>query len=289
MQSKIGIYEDLSQSELQFLSVVTQSKGNLDRVTIQQKTYVEFIRSKIIDVRTEHLAELWFTEGGPVVDSSEVFFRLLADIVCCATSEDHFSIDGAIQYAQNAHTLVQDLHSNSRVDKARVLLFFLASFVTMLYIPVSLGETSWDCLKAVRDGEVDLYDDISISEADGLLSVLLHQLGSVLPGKFELERAHLEQTFAADSLHVHLLNASTLSGVGRLKFDWVNDISQHLILNQDTMTIKLFRLPSFCRVFAAKDSVFDRFVASVAFDILLGFGYLFGKDKVLISTNQDRE
>lgn len=57
-----------------------------------------------------------------------------------------------------------------------------------------------------------------------------------------------DPVFSADSLYVSLLNAETLTQLGEISFQWIDNISSHLVFDAERRKLLVFRLPSFCNV-----------------------------------------
>ncbi|KAI0440999.1 hypothetical protein F4803DRAFT_576924 [Xylaria telfairii] len=102
----------------------------------------------------------------------------------------------------------------------------------------------------------------------------------------------LNNPLVAKSIVASNIYYSNLSRVGKLKIDWVPDISQHLELDERNRSLRLFASPSFCALICLSDpqstyplnrqTTFDEL--NQPFDdycreILLSFGLIFGQDK----------
>lgn len=98
-----------------------------------------------------------------------------------------------------------------------------------------------------------------ISRSTRPFSELLESIcGSFLPGKLpsteisglEADPLHAreEDVLSANSLFVDHLNAAALQRLGALTFVWVGDVDAHLAFDVLQKTVKLYRLPSLCRI-----------------------------------------
>ncbi|KAJ5701173.1 hypothetical protein N7488_008721 [Penicillium malachiteum] len=85
--------------------------------------------------------------------------------------------------------------------------------------------------------------------AETPLCELLQEFGPLLPVKNDpIISTTAASVFFADSLYVSLLNAATLSSLGGIQIEWIENISSHLHFDLEAKKLFIFRLPSFCYV-----------------------------------------
>ncbi len=81
-------------------------------------------------------------------------------------------------------------------------------------------------------------------------------MGKLLPVKETKFPVSKESSGLRQSkLFVSNLNASTLQDLAHIQIIWIDTISAHLDFDPTIPSVKLFRLPSFCKLHMTVDSV----------------------------------
>ena len=264
LTSSVGSESCISQHEQAFLNAV----AGVDVLTpgastVQQRTYLEHVRQQIDSIGSKELGTLINAHSNAnseqIVDS---VFALLARLAYCARTQSHFSIDKAILMAsegENKLIAFDALRDGPLRDKARILVYSCLSWISMLYSPLLLeGHPDIALPEHVRWP----YSGADVAaNADRPICELIQNFGHNLPGsnkQMNIPNLH-DGNFSAESLYVSLLNAKTLTQIGGITIEWVDNISSHLLLDTESSRLMLFRLPSFCHVNLTENTAFSKY------------------------------
>ncbi|OBS19719.1 hypothetical protein FPOA_11443 [Fusarium poae] len=177
-------------------------------------------------------------------------FALLASLAALIKKGHHFSIDNALRALTNHHLKLEVLHHPLK-NRARALMFHLMAIITMMYST----ELNASSLKDPDQLRIDKMQCVSIefSEPADIAELpfceMIQSFGPLLPVKDDtVMQSVADPVFSVDSLYVSLLNASTLTQIGEIQIQWIDNISSHLQFDSETRVLKLFCLPSFAEV-----------------------------------------
>ena len=95
-----------------------------------------------------------------------------------------------------------------------------------------------------------LYARKPLDDTRFSLGVLIASFGVFIPRRRKEEPKSIDnwppkQPDSID-LNTSILNAYALTKIGKLKIEWSELFSTHLMFNRNTRTISIFRFPSFC-------------------------------------------
>ena len=196
------------------------------------------------------------------------FLHTFCAIAAFAQSSQHLGIDKIVDHLVNRGLISPQDDRNRHMD-ARSLIFAVLGWQTMLYKP-ALGTCPSQQL-AVTDEQAGYRGQAFVSLKQhqmatkrplyeflmgfGLLLPPLNFCGSLDPEEKEAFNAHT--TVKPSNFNAHILQS-----IGHFKLKWVDILSCHLELDDQTKTIYLFRHPSFCLASSAT-IVCDRKVKGV--------------------------
>ncbi|KAH8160123.1 hypothetical protein CIB48_g8122 [Xylaria polymorpha] len=159
-------------------------------------------------------------------------------------------------------------NENSSDDNTPLqLVFLLLGWLSMLYKPavarepgmleMVLPETSTRASRFQKYGPSTATTTSSISETSRIpFPHLFASFGRRVPEEdidVQRQTTSLDSPLAAKSIIASNIYYSNLSRVGKLKIDWVPDISQHLELDERNRSLRLFASPSFCALICLSD------------------------------------
>ncbi|KAJ4253828.1 hypothetical protein NW762_010223 [Fusarium torreyae] len=246
-----------TQARRQFLVAATGTALSDDEpLSDPQNSWLLYIERQIKKYPATELGDLLQYDEGPSasIESNDLsvtkIFLLLASLADFIKRGHHPSIDNALGFLTNQHLIPGALEQPLK-NRARTLVFHLMAIITMMYSTELEGLNRRD----VDELRIDQTQCISIEFnqpaeiAELPFCEMMQSFGPLLPVKDDtVMQSVADPVFSADSLYVSLLNASTLTQVGEIQIQWINNISSHLQFDSESRTLKLFCLPSFAEV-----------------------------------------
>ncbi|KAL9635754.1 MAG: hypothetical protein Q9204_002506 [Flavoplaca sp. TL-2023a] len=145
-------------------------------------------------------------------------------------------------------------------------MFSLLGFLTMLFeIPKDFSKEKLYLLRPVDP--LVLYTRKPLDDTKIPMGVVIGSLGLFIPIQKEKKRRTLKdwppkQPDSVD-LNTSVLNAFTLTKIGKINIEWSELFSTHLMFDRNTRTLSLFRFPIFCALNcsrAGERTLFDQYV-----------------------------
>ncbi|KAL8692412.1 MAG: hypothetical protein Q9218_002563 [Villophora microphyllina] len=195
-------------------------------------------------------------------DSEGTLLRLveMVVIVMKETEDDEISIDDVISELSTRNGV--NATDESPPPLVRQGIFSLLGWMTRLFkISDNVSQTHLSILEP-RQLPV-AYPRKDIDEAALALGTLVVSFGRFVPRpleeRFVFKTVQRKAPQSVD-LNIAYMNASALTEIGKIRLEWSDLLSAHLIFDPARRTLLLFSLPSFCALNCAaeKDStVFD--------------------------------
>lgn len=232
--------------------------------SMQQQTYLRYIKQQILTLRMSHFDEIMVTASNVQTPSFDRIFALLTNIARCTRQGHNFSIEKAIDSCIESGIL--SAKSSITRDEVRVIFFTCTAWITMLYPPVGLTETSVGLTETSQARfAIDpmqcacMLDSQPLSSASRPICEVIQEFGPLLPTRrtTELQEAG-DLTFNKELLYVSLLNAKALSQIGGIEIVWIDHLSSHLVFDPEPRKLFMFRLPSFCHLSRYQNSAFAK-------------------------------
>lgn len=186
-------------------------------------------------------------------------FSLLSYLAEFILMEHHISIDKAIQLLcePNRNILQANAKKQPMLNRARSFVFYCTSLITMLYS--AKYSTEVDHLRLDHTQCLSIVDTLASDLAERPLCEFLQDFGPLLPAKDDHVIVNTpDPVFASDSLYVSLLNAETLTQLGDIEIEWIDNISSHLEFDPERRRLLLFRLPSFCEIHHYEETILSK-------------------------------
>ena len=227
---------------------------SLDDVAAYSSPYLGWLSASCTSISIEllHLLkEPDSASGAHIPPISSSIWHILSVLARLISSETAISIAeiGRHLHARGFFTLDEDQEVTPQVQQ---LVFALLGPLTTLYkpatelpfgmlqcFPVSPRRMGMRKPKTWVSEALDISDDL----VENRIRNLLVRLSGYSKGPFPTPLS--PESDAAPLLSANL-NYYTLAGLGQLSIQWVDSVLEHLELDEDSKTLKLFRLPSFC-------------------------------------------
>jgi hypothetical protein len=230
-----------------------------------QQAWLQYVRQQVLAYPIPTIEALLHRDRALVESNAgtrtllEEAFLLLSHLCDTITKAPGTTIDEAIDTLCASEHLQPDVaDSPERRDEARCLIFHLLSASTMMFsskivtVPTQLYLDDVQCMT--------LGYTQPLENCDGPLSELLQGFGPLMPTKdHSTDPTEHDSPFSPDSLYVSLLNAKTLTEVGDIHIQWVDNISSHLQFDPESQRLLIFRRPSFCNIHDHRKGMLARY------------------------------
>ncbi|KAF4997490.1 hypothetical protein FGRMN_3854 [Fusarium graminum] len=139
------------------------------------------------------------------------------------------------------------------VKSARIAVFCVVAWATLL-VRISPNATGNAFEIIAHEGRLHLQAAQSLESAKRPISALLRAFcrSGLVPG---INNSNNVESGREDSIHVTVVNYSMLLEFGRVKIEWTEDLSSHLVFVPATRTLFLFRMPTVCALGCVEDGV----------------------------------
>lgn len=249
------------------MGALTGSNVSENETTTQQQTYLTYVRQQIISVPASEFRPVLSAHAEKdttaAITTDEVF-TLLTELARCARTASHFSIDQAIRSVNNGSCTIlvsEALQDGVLYDRTRNLVFSCLAWIGMLYSPLPFNADAHGLLAIDSSQCMCIVNTQPTLESERTFCEMIQNFGPLLPlNKEEAVPNMHDATFSAESLYVSLLNAKTLSQIGGISIEWVDNVSSHMEFDPESARLMLFRLPSFCDVNRYENTAFSSWV-----------------------------
>lgn len=139
---------------------------------------------------------------------------------------------------------------------ARYCVLSLVGWSSLLFIP-SRKIINGDFLLDTQGAKCFGRSSVAIQQAGRPIHELLRSFGELLPKKKQtmgsLDGMQSTES-AAYKFYVSNVNVAALSKLGNIEIIWVDTVSAHLDFDPTGPSLRLFKLPSYCRLHASDDT-----------------------------------
>lgn len=251
---------------MQFLEAVSGTPVDSDQtLSLQQHTWLNYVRQQLRSYPTAELRDL-LAKGQRIGDGLSSANALTAECLSLLTGlakmtavEPQLSIDKAVRLLSDSRRqhLRPEAAQEPLRNRARSLVFCCISWITMLYS--TSFQPDFDNLHLNHAQCPSIVHIQPSDNADSPLCELLQEFGPLLPVKDVPVLDNVaDPVFSANSLYVSLLNAATLTHLGGIQIEWIDNISSHLQFDPEARRLLIFRLPSFCDVHRYRSVVLSK-------------------------------
>lgn len=235
-------------------AIANLSDTDLKDVEVYIWPYIKWLSTNCVSLPSQLVSLLREPQSGndcKNATDAPLICRVLTVIIQLITSQRAASIAmiGRELRDQGFLTLAENQDPTHEVHQ---LVFALLGYLTTLYKPASshpasklLCEQSDEYRLGMRRPRTWISEALDVSDelVENRIENLLVRLSGYSRGPFPMPSS---LSGNAEPLSSAKLSYYTLAGLGGLHIQWVDSVLEHLELDENSKTLKLFRLPSFC-------------------------------------------
>ncbi|RDW67053.1 hypothetical protein BP5796_09802 [Coleophoma crateriformis] len=184
---------------------------------------------------------------------------ILTDVATLLNANISSSIDSLARALVAKGRLRPYVDKSLEQKEAYHLIFMAIGWLCLLYLPAWGIQVDKVFFRIEVEGK-HCFASASQSTDRGRrpFAEVLRGFGSILPRK--KDQSSIGSNGRQGSLSVGTMNAATLYTLGNIQISWTATVSAHLDFDEETRTLCLFRLPSFCVVNSSTETLFNRLV-----------------------------
>jgi hypothetical protein len=189
---------------------------------------------------------------------------VLTEVAKLLNASESWSIDALARALVEKRVLKPYADKSNEQKEVYRLIFIGIGWLCLLYLPTfGIAESEFRFDIEVEGKNCFSLASQSIDRARRPFAEVLRGFGSVLPRRKEdndIRHAsqHSSSPSGKDILNVSMMNAATLWKVGGIRISWTATVSAHLDFDEETRTLSLFRLPSFCVINSSNRALFSK-------------------------------
>lgn len=245
--------ETIRQKQLAQAIFSLETEGSIKGFTLGSNSILPFIsylegelQKRVVDYYQPILDYCCFSQMEDKAPAVVHLVKLVSSIMRKRTDRE-ISIDDVIHdVGANNGVVLPDRGHPVNVKQG---MFSLLGFVTMLLeIPKGFSQDKMFLAKPLNS--TILYTRKPLDDTKLPLGVLIASFGVFIPRRRKQDPVSLDdwppkQPESID-LSTSVLNAYAMTKVGKLKIEWSELFSSHLIFERNTRTVSVFRFPTFC-------------------------------------------